>query len=69
MRVAGVVLVRQQPGSASGVVFVTIEDETGIANIVIWAAVKDGIRRVLVGSALLLVEGQVQRSPEEASCT
>jgi len=63
-RVAGLVLVRQQPGSASGVVFVTIEDETGIANIVIWPAVKERFRRVLVGSVLLLVEGHVQRSPE-----
>jgi error-prone DNA polymerase len=64
VRVAGVVLVRQQPGSASGVVFVTIEDETGIANIVIWSAIKERFRRVLVGSVLLLVEGHVQRSPE-----
>jgi error-prone DNA polymerase len=63
-RVAGIVLVRQQPGSASGVVFATIEDETGIANIVIWPAIIERYRRELVGSALLLVIGKVQRSEE-----
>jgi error-prone DNA polymerase len=64
VRVAGVVLVRQRPGSAEGVVFVTIEDETGIANVVVWPAVVEQFRRALIGSALLLVEGRLQRSPE-----
>jgi error-prone DNA polymerase len=63
-RVAGVVLVRQRPGSAAGVVFATIEDETGIANVVIWPSVIEAYRRALVGAALLLVAGKVQRSPE-----
>ncbi len=64
LAVAGVVLVRQRPGSAAGVVFVTIEDETGIVNIVVWPAVTERDRRALLGSSLLLVRGKVQRSPE-----
>jgi error-prone DNA polymerase len=62
--VVGVVLVRQRPGSASGVVFVTIEDETGIANVVVWPSLTERNRRALVGSTLLLVGGRIQRSPE-----
>ncbi len=62
--VAGVVLVRQRPGSAGGVVFATIEDETGIANIVVWASLIERFRREIVGSALLEVAGKVQRSRE-----
>jgi error-prone DNA polymerase len=64
LQVAGLVLVRQRPGSASGVVFATIEDETGIANIVIWPAVIEQYRRAVVGAALLLVAGRVQRAEE-----
>ncbi len=64
VKVAGIVLVRQRPGSADGVVFATIEDETGIANIVIWPSLIERFRRVIVGAALLLVSGVVQRSPE-----
>jgi len=64
LRVAGVVLVRQRPGSASGVVFVTIEDETGIANVVVWPSLTEQARRALIGSTLLLVDGRIQRSPE-----
>jgi error-prone DNA polymerase len=63
-KVAGVVLVRQRPGSAAGVVFATIEDETGIANVVIWPAITERYRGVVVGAALLLVHGRIQRSPE-----
>ena len=63
VRLAGVVLVRQRPGTA-GVVFATLEDETGIANIVIWPAVMERFRRAVLASALLLVDGHVQRSPE-----
>ncbi len=63
LRVAGVVLVRQRPGNG-GVVFSTIEDETGIANVVIWASLLDRFRRAILGSALMLVEGRLQRSPE-----
>ncbi len=64
IRVAGLVLVRQRPGSAGGVVFATIEDETGIANVVIWPALMDRFRRQIIGSSLLLVDGHIQRSPE-----
>jgi error-prone DNA polymerase len=59
--VAGLVLVRQRPGTASGVVFVTIEDEHGIANLVVWPKVFEGYRRVVMGSRLLGVQGRVQR--------
>ncbi|MCH9808363.1 MAG: error-prone DNA polymerase [Alphaproteobacteria bacterium] len=61
VRVAGVVLVRQRPGSAKGVVFMTLEDETGIANAVIWAKTLERHRKVVMGARLVLIEGQVQR--------
>jgi error-prone DNA polymerase len=61
--VAGVVLVRQRPGNGN-VVFCTIEDETGIANIVVWSSLLDRFRRAMLGSSLLLVTGRLQRSPE-----
>jgi error-prone DNA polymerase len=59
--VAGVVLVRQRPGSAQGVVFMTIEDETGIANAVIWPKVLERERKVVMGARLVVVHGRVQR--------
>ncbi len=59
--VAGVVLVRQRPGTAKGVVFITIEDETGIANCVVWADVMERYRQILMGSRLLLVQGRLQK--------
>ncbi|HSI41884.1 MAG TPA: error-prone DNA polymerase [Xanthobacteraceae bacterium] len=64
LTVAGVVLVRQRPGSSKGVVFVTLEDETGIANIVVWPKLAERFRRELMGARLMLVEGRVQKSPE-----
>jgi error-prone DNA polymerase len=64
LRVAGVVLVRQRPGSAGGVVFATIEDETGVANIVVWPALIERFRRALVAASLLEVSGRVQRTRE-----
>jgi error-prone DNA polymerase len=63
LRIAGVVLVRQRPGNGN-VVFCTIEDETGIANIVIWSSMLDQFRRATLASSLLLVTGRLQRSPE-----
>lgn len=60
--VAGVVLVRQKPGSAKGVVFVTVEDETGIANVVVWKRVAARFRAVVMGARVLLVRGRVQRA-------
>jgi error-prone DNA polymerase len=59
--VAGVVLVRQRPGSAAGVVFMTIEDETGVANSVIWPKVLERMRKVVMGARLVVVHGRVQR--------
>jgi len=59
--VAGVVLVRQRPGSAQGVVFMTIEDETGVANSVIWPNVLERERKVVMGARLVVVHGRVQR--------
>jgi error-prone DNA polymerase len=58
---AGVVINRQRPGSAKGVVFVTLEDETGQANIVVWQSVAEAWRRPLLGARLLEVAGRVQR--------
>jgi error-prone DNA polymerase len=63
-RCAGIVLVRQMPGDA-GVVFVTLSDETGVANVVIWPSVFEHFRKEVMGSRLLLVEGKIQRSPED----
>jgi error-prone DNA polymerase len=60
-----VVLVRQRPGSAKGVVFMTIEDETGIANIVVWPKVMEQFRKEVMGARLVLVEGRIQSSPEK----
>lgn len=59
--VAGLVLVRQRPGSAKGVIFLTLEDESGIANIVVWRNVFEQHRATLMGGRLLVVEGQLQR--------
>ncbi|MDP6430153.1 MAG: error-prone DNA polymerase [Rhodospirillales bacterium] len=61
VRLAGVVLIRQRPGSAKGVVFVTIEDETGIANLIVWPHKMERYRRQVLGSYLLGVEGRLQR--------
>jgi error-prone DNA polymerase len=65
VRCAGVVLVRQRPGSANGVVFMTLEDETGIANIVVWPKVMEKFRKEVMGARLVLVEGRIQSSPEK----
>jgi DNA polymerase III alpha subunit len=60
VEVAGLVLVRQRPGTASGIVFATLEDETGVANIVIWNKVFEQNRPVILGSKLLAVRGKLQ---------
>ncbi|MDX2258456.1 MAG: error-prone DNA polymerase [Hyphomicrobiaceae bacterium] len=61
VRIAGIVLVRQRPGSAKGVVFMTIEDETGVANAVVWPKVLERYRKVVMTARLMLIEGRVQR--------
>ncbi len=57
-------LVRQQPGTASGVIFMTLEDEAGIANIVVWRRVFERFRRIVMGAKLVQCEGRVQREGE-----
>jgi error-prone DNA polymerase len=64
VRCAGIVTCRQRPGTASGVIFVTLEDETGFANVVVFKDVASRQRRLLLGSRLLGVAGQLQRQGE-----
>ncbi len=61
VRVAGVILVRQRPGSAKGVVFMTLEDETGIANAVVWPKALEKYRKVVMGARLIFIQGRIQR--------
>jgi error-prone DNA polymerase len=62
--VAGVVLVRQRPGSASGVVFITLEDEFAVCNVVVWPQALERFRAAVMGARLLVVSGRVQRSED-----
>ncbi|MGP1395782.1 MAG: error-prone DNA polymerase [Inquilinaceae bacterium] len=64
LRTAGVVLVRQRPGSSKGVVFVTLEDETGVVNAVVWPALLERFRPVVMGARLMEIEGRVERLAE-----
>lgn len=59
--VSGLVLVRQRPGTASGVIFASLEDETGLANIIIWPKVFEANRAVVLGSRMMAVTGEVQK--------
>ncbi|MCA3224767.1 MAG: error-prone DNA polymerase [Burkholderiales bacterium] len=61
IRTTGIVTCRQRPGTASGVTFVTLEDETGVINVVVWSSVAEQYRRELLGSTLLTVYGHVER--------
>ena len=61
--VAGVVLVRQRPGGGNAI-FITLEDETGVVNVVVWARLFERFRRAIMASRLMQVDGEVQRSPE-----
>jgi error-prone DNA polymerase len=58
--VAGLVLVRQRPGTASGVIFATLEDETGVANIIVWPKIFERFRAIVLGARLLRVWGRLQ---------
>ena len=58
--VAGIVLIRQRPGSAKGVVFITLEDESGIANLVVWPDTMEKYRKVVMGARLIEVHGRVE---------
>jgi error-prone DNA polymerase len=58
--VAGLVLVRQRPGTASGVIFMTLEDETGVANIIVWPKVFERLRAIVLGARFVAVTGKLQ---------
>jgi error-prone DNA polymerase len=64
MMIAGLVLVRQKPGSAKGVMFITLEDETGPANVVVWPSLFEKQRRVILGSSMMGIHGKIQREGE-----
>ncbi|SVB12172.1 uncharacterized protein METZ01_LOCUS165026, partial [marine metagenome] len=61
VKIAGLVLVRQRPSTAKGVIFTTLEDETGIANIIVWPPIFEHYRQILLSAKLLGVEGELQR--------
>jgi error-prone DNA polymerase len=63
VRMAGIVLVRQRPGQGNAI-FVTLEDETGVTNVVIWARLFEQYRRPVMAARLMLVEGRLQKTPE-----
>ena len=64
VKVAGLVLVRQRPGTAAGVCFITIEDETGFSNLVVFQKLFDKYRKEILQAKLLMVEGKLQREGE-----
>ena len=64
LSIAGLVLIRQRPGSAKGVVFITIEDETGVANLVVWPDVFEKQRKIVMGARLMAVHGVVQKDED-----
>ena len=64
IKLAGIVLIRQRPGSAKGVCFITLEDETGVANLVVWPKVMEAYRKVIMRARVIDVEGIVQRSED-----
>ena len=61
LKAAGLVLVRQMPGSAKGVMFISVEDETGVANLVVWPKLYEKQRRVILTSSMLGIDGRIQR--------
>ncbi len=63
VQMAGLVLVRQRPGSAKGVCFITLEDETGVANLVVWPKVMTVFRKAIMTARLMHVTGRLQRDP------
>lgn len=64
VKVSGLILVRQRPGTASGICFITLEDETGITNLVVFRQLFDKYRKEIIQSRLLMVEGKLQREGE-----
>ncbi|WP_108886916.1 OB-fold nucleic acid binding domain-containing protein [Pseudoprimorskyibacter insulae] len=59
--VAGLVILRQRPGTAKGVIFLTLEDETGVVNIIVWRTLYERFRRAVIAGRLLRVTGRLQR--------
>jgi error-prone DNA polymerase len=64
VQVCGVVLIRQRPGSAKGVTFITLEDETGVINLVVWPDLKEKLRKVVMGARAMEVRGRVEYDDE-----
>jgi error-prone DNA polymerase len=64
VRTAGLVIGRQRPDTASGVIFVTLEDETGTLNVIVWRDLFDRQRREVLGSRLMAVYGKIEREGE-----
>ena len=58
--VAGLVILRQRPGTAKGVIFLTLEDETGIVNVIVWRALYERFRRAVIAGRCLRVTGRLQ---------
>ena len=61
LRVAGLVITKQRPGTASGVTFVTLEDETGVSNVIVWRKIYERFRRAVIAGRCLRVTGRMQR--------
>ncbi|MBP0484222.1 OB-fold nucleic acid binding domain-containing protein [Sagittula salina] len=59
--VAGLVILRQRPGTAKGVIFITLEDETGVVNVIVWRALYERFRRAVIAGRMLRVTGLLQR--------
>lgn len=60
--VAGLVILRQRPGTAKGVIFVTLEDETGVVNVIVWRHIYERFRRAVIAGRMLRVTGRMQRA-------
>ena len=59
---AGLVILRQRPGTAKGVIFITLEDETGIVNVIVWRNLFEQFRRAVISGRLLRITGRLERS-------
>jgi DNA-directed RNA polymerase len=60
--VAGLVILRQRPGTAKGVIFLTLEDETGVVNVIVWRHIYETFRRAVIAGRMLRVTGRLQRA-------
>ncbi|MEP1611916.1 MAG: OB-fold nucleic acid binding domain-containing protein [Roseobacter sp.] len=60
--VAGLVILRQRPGTAKGVIFLTLEDETGVVNVIVWRHIYEKFRRAVIAGRMLRVTGKLQRA-------